>query len=938
MGRRWSRKRKAGDKKHKANNNNNNNKNNNNNHKRIDYTPIFQGNPRMEAYYAYQGLHNVMLDQDTQTFRSCRTDAEREIERKTWLSNLRKVLPASFRIGTDVESGLREKLEHELEEFVGTEMEIMIDPEDGKGGYINPEDEEEQQGGEEEKKKEQQGGEEETKCEGSNLIIKKIAPAKKIPYVPHAYQLSLDRKTIRRNERLNTFHEWLKVQTLAGFVTRQETVSMIPPVVLGAQPDNAILDMCAAPGSKTSQLLEIVSMPTEESDKEPRGCVVANDSDPKRAYMLVHQLKRIQSPVVFITSCDAQFFPLLKNNQTTTTSKDHDDDASGGEGLFDRVLCDVPCSGDGTTRKNGSIWKHWNQHGALSLHPLQLSIALNGARLTKVGGYICYSTCSMNPVENEAVVAELLRTTDGSLELVDKRPDMDGLLARPGWNTWKVLKDDRSRKEIKNKRKKNNAKMQQRKKEWEARHEQKKDEEQEDGKQEDSSSKGKDETMDDVDSKEKKGEDENVSTSPKDQEEEEEEPKKEERKDFGPPPSWDEETLRARAETLGFTEFKSFDDVPEELRGRVRPSLFPPSEEDAAKMGLEKCLRCLPHDMDTGGFFVALFKKVKPLSAKARKKAMDLAQENRPVTDVGSTTKKNKNTGNDEKENDEPDVKKAKTEETVTADQAEAVASTNEDVAMEGVNENESKADSDVLGNTPNAEDDDMDTSANGKEEDTTASTTEKVVKGKELFRGRGKSRGDLGNEDFVPVDDDTWAPLVEFYGLSDSFPREQFMARANGEAKVLYFIGKSVKNLIDRGIQDRLTVINSGLKAFQRAKQAGCEVKYRITQEAAHFTSQYMTKRKLTAKLDDFENCMAAGGISFDNFSADFAAAMKEITVGSFIVNCEGFEEDVFHKMTLVMWRCRGEAVNCLVAKIEMDGMRSKIRALKRVKEEKKE
>jgi 16S rRNA C967 or C1407 C5-methylase (RsmB/RsmF family) len=72
--------------------------------------------------------------------------------------------------------------------------------------------------------------------------------------------------------------------------------------------------MCAAPGSKTSQILEIISeIPNKTGALEPVGCVVANDADPKRAYMLVHQLKRIHSPVALVTSCDAQFFPLLKN-------------------------------------------------------------------------------------------------------------------------------------------------------------------------------------------------------------------------------------------------------------------------------------------------------------------------------------------------------------------------------------------------------------------------------------------------------------------------------------------------------------------------------------------------------------------------------------------------------------------------------------------------
>ena len=107
------------------------------------------------------------------------------------------------------------------------------------------------------------------------------------------------------------------------------------------------------------------------------------------------------------------------------------------------------------------MWKQWNQLGALALHPLQLRIALNGCRLTKVGGYMCYSTCSMNPVENEAVVAEILREADGAVELVEKRSDMPGLRARPGWTSWRVMREDRtnsqSRKQRENQKKKNNA-------------------------------------------------------------------------------------------------------------------------------------------------------------------------------------------------------------------------------------------------------------------------------------------------------------------------------------------------------------------------------------------------------------------------------------------------------------------------------------------------
>ena len=84
---------------------------------------------------------------------------------------------------------------------------------------------------------------------------------------------------------------------------------MIPPVVLNAAEGMSILDMCAAPGSKTCQLLEVVgglksNTDGNVKDLEPKGYIVANDADPKRAYMLVNQLRRMNSPSVFVTSCD----------------------------------------------------------------------------------------------------------------------------------------------------------------------------------------------------------------------------------------------------------------------------------------------------------------------------------------------------------------------------------------------------------------------------------------------------------------------------------------------------------------------------------------------------------------------------------------------------------------------------------------------------------
>ncbi|XP_059643383.1 multisite-specific tRNA:(cytosine-C(5))-methyltransferase trm4a-like isoform X2 [Cornus florida] len=72
------------------------------------------------------------------------------------------------------------------------------------------------------------------------------------------------------------------------------------------------------------------------------------------------------------------------------------------------------------------------------LHGLQVQIAMWGMALLKVGGRMVYSTCSMNPVENEAVVAEILRRCRGSVELLDVSSELPQLVCRPGLKKWKV--------------------------------------------------------------------------------------------------------------------------------------------------------------------------------------------------------------------------------------------------------------------------------------------------------------------------------------------------------------------------------------------------------------------------------------------------------------------------------------------------------------------
>ncbi|XP_015591568.1 tRNA (cytosine(34)-C(5))-methyltransferase [Cephus cinctus] len=248
-----------------------------------------------------------------------------------------------------------------------------------------------------------------------------------LPFYPDelAWQLQLTRKDIRRSEAYFRLHNFLIAETSSGSISRQEVVSMIPPLVLDVKPHHKVLDMCAAPGSKTAQLIEMIH--ADEGDTHPEGFVIANDLDNNRCYMLVHQAKRLSSPNILITNHDSSVMP----NFTVTNP-----DGSKGILKFDRILADVPCSGDGTMRKNPDIWCKWSPANGNNLHGIQYRIVKRGLELLAVGGRLVYSTCSLNPIENEAVLHRLLVETGDSVQLVDGRNLVPGLNCDPGVTHW----------------------------------------------------------------------------------------------------------------------------------------------------------------------------------------------------------------------------------------------------------------------------------------------------------------------------------------------------------------------------------------------------------------------------------------------------------------------------------------------------------------------
>ncbi|GFE55304.1 proliferating cell nuclear antigen [Babesia ovis] len=250
------------------------------------------------------------------------------------------------------------------------------------------------------------------------------------PDVNLYYQLAIDKSSLRKDEQIGAFRRWLIDEDNRGSLSRQETVSMLPVLYLDPQPHEDILDICAAPGMKFLQILDAVHTKLHyEHGQSPcsnRGVLVGNDVCQQRLSTLVHNVKGISCPSVAVTNFDASRFPNLYN-------------ARGEQLLFDRILADVPCSCDGTLRKAPDVWTMWKAVGGLHMHRLQLSIIKRVMQLLKPGGTLIYSTCSLNPLENEAIASYI--ASEGrrqyGVELVPLEP-LPGFKVARGLTEWLV--------------------------------------------------------------------------------------------------------------------------------------------------------------------------------------------------------------------------------------------------------------------------------------------------------------------------------------------------------------------------------------------------------------------------------------------------------------------------------------------------------------------
>lgn len=192
----------------------------------------------------------------------------------------------------------------------------------------------------------------------------------------------------------------------AGLYYIQEPSAQTPANLLQIERGDKILDLCAAPGGKSTELA---------AKLDGSGVLVSNDVSATRAKALVKNLG------VF----------GIKNS--LITSETPENLASVFHSYFDKILVDAPCSGEGMFRKQPSVIKNWEQYGTGYYNDLQKSILPNAYKMLAPDGLLLYSTCTFSPDENEGTIQFMLESYPDLevLPLTDKYEGFDS--GKPEW-------------------------------------------------------------------------------------------------------------------------------------------------------------------------------------------------------------------------------------------------------------------------------------------------------------------------------------------------------------------------------------------------------------------------------------------------------------------------------------------------------------------------
>lgn len=213
-----------------------------------------------------------------------------------------------------------------------------------------------------------------------------------IPWIPQGFMT--DEKSIG-----NTFEHFM------GYIYIQGPSSMIPAIALDPKAGDRVLDMCAAPGSKTTQIAAMM---------ENKGCLVANDFDYNRLKMLRFNNDKMGVLNSIITNIHGYNFGSMKLK-------------------YDKILLDAPCTGEGIIMREWDVIKRWSMKGVIGMCRLQKKLISSAIEALNPDGTLVYSTCTLSPEENEEVIDHALNEF-GNIEM--EKISIWGLKSRPGLTSW----------------------------------------------------------------------------------------------------------------------------------------------------------------------------------------------------------------------------------------------------------------------------------------------------------------------------------------------------------------------------------------------------------------------------------------------------------------------------------------------------------------------
>jgi NOL1/NOP2/sun family putative RNA methylase len=186
-----------------------------------------------------------------------------------------------------------------------------------------------------------------------------------------------------------------------GYYFIQDASSLVPPLVLNPSPSDLVLDLCAAPGSKTTFMAELM---------QNKGLIVAVDIDVRRLKALAFNLQKIGATNTIVFKHDGRKTLSMK---------------------FDKILVDAPCTATGTANLS-----FWSRKAVERLSKLQKALLESASKMLKEGGSIVYSTCSIDPEENEAVIDYAIT----HLNLKVEKVSVPGLKYRQGLTEYAGIK------------------------------------------------------------------------------------------------------------------------------------------------------------------------------------------------------------------------------------------------------------------------------------------------------------------------------------------------------------------------------------------------------------------------------------------------------------------------------------------------------------------